>query len=334
MSKFTPPIDDFDLLSKYLSGNASDEEVRQLETWVLADPANQAQFKAFKEAWMLSGMEKNSQNIDVEKEWAATSAQLFPEAKRIDLATRKQSRSSFILKIAAAIALLTVASIWVFRSSGGTGPIEILAKNKVIEQELPDGSTVSLNQFASLSYDAQMDGPVRNVTLKGDAFFDVARDTEHPFIIRTQNSEIEVLGTSFYIDSRTEQKEIQVIVKSGSVAFRAGGEEVILKANETGVFQKTRGQLIRKENKDDNFIGWKSNRLAFEESDFKDVIFVLNRHFHASIKLDNPALNTCKVTATYKDKTLDAVVRILEKTLDIKSRKEGDQIIFSGQGCE
>ncbi len=334
MSNFTPPIDDFDLLSKYLSGNASDEEVRQLEKWVLADPANQAQFKAYKEAWMLSGIEKNSQNIEVEVEWAATAAQLFPEAKRIDLAAKKQHRGSFFLKIAAAIALLAVVSIWVFRSTGVGGNTEVLAQDKVIEQKLPDGTRVSLNQFASLSYDTQMEGPTRKVTLQGDAFFEVAHDAEHPFIISTQGSEIKVLGTSFYIDSRAEQKVIQVIVKSGSVAFKAGGKQVILEANEVGIYQKTLDRLIKKENEDPNFMGWKNNRLAFDESDLGEVVFVLNRHFHSRIELEKSDLRSCKITAAFKDKTLDSIIRILEKTLDISARKEGERIIFSGQGCE
>ena len=327
-------IDYFQLMAKYLSGNASDSEVKQLEEWVLSSPENKAHFNAFKKAWVLSAMEQEKLKIDVEQEWQSTTAQLFPEVKVVPLKKRPKNRIALFVRIAAAAAILLFASVWVFQYLNKADYLEVVAQNEVQEDQLPDGSQVSLNQFSTLKYLLEDDQGVRRAELIGDAFFEVERDTLRPFIITVQEVEIEVLGTAFYVDSREDQPQVQVIVQSGSVAVSSGTNKVILSANEIGIYDKASKQLLKKPNEDINYMAWKTDLLVFEKSKLESVVFDINRKFHAKISIENSELNTCSITTTFDHQSLEAVITIIEETLGISAERQGEEIVFTGDSCE
>lgn len=333
MSEHEPPIDTAHLISKYLSGNASDAEIRQLESWVLTAPENRVQFLDLKKAWILSGLKTQQTSIDIDKEWQDVSAQLFSSGKVVKM-TSPKSRQRQWLGIAATVALLVIASIVLFRPGKAAIDVEVLALNEVVQENLSDGSKVVLNKNSSIVFAKAAKDKVRRVSLEGDAFFQVARDVTHPFVINTQNVQVEVLGTSFYVNSRSTNTDIQVFVNSGRVAFKAGGEQVVLAAGEMGVYNKEREELLKKEIEDQNFLSWKNDALVFDNTNLEDVVKALNRHFEASIVIESPILRACKITATYTNKSLEAIIRILERTLNVQSKRVDGQVVLFGTGCE
>lgn len=320
-----------ELISRYLSGNASDLEVQELETWVLASPDHKAQFIAFKKAWILSGMEQNAPAVNVAEWWNKTSAELFDETAIVALPKRRNQR--WWLQIAAALVALVAVALWMIWSPGNQKALQIVAADEVKNIDLPDGSNIHLNQASSIHYTTTGPDAQRKVVLEGDAFFDVARDEAHPFIVHAQEIEIEVLGTSFYVDSRPGQAEIQVIVQTGTVAVRYDSSEVILQANEKAVLKKGSGELIKQANEDPNYLSIKTKALTFDSSSLEAVVFALNRHFKADISLAIADVENCKISATYEDKPLEAILLIIEKTLGIQSRREGSKIILTGEAC-
>ena len=324
----------FDLLSRYLSGNASDSEVNRLEEWVAASAENKSQFRAYKKAWILSGMKENYQNIEVDKEWEALSEQLSPGAKLRSLPKNIRPRRFFFLRIAAAVALLVLVAAGLYRSWNAGESLEVLARNEVREQQLPDGTQIALNQNSSLQYSSDSKKAKRRVALSGDAFFEVKKDNKRPFVIQAQTVEVKVLGTSFYVDSREEQSTIQVIVQSGLVAMSTGDQTIELRADESGIYHKNTGQLVKKQNEDANYLAWKNDELVFKETDLETVLTTLNRHFDAQLSLAHEGLRSCKLTATFKDQSLEAIVKILELTFDLQTERQGEQIVFSGKGCD
>lgn len=326
-------IDYFQLIARYLSGNAADREVKLLEDWVLSSPENKAQFNAFKKAWMLSGIKNEALGIDAEKEWQATSNLLFPEAKTISLEARPQRRIGFYLRTVAAAIVLLIAGVWVFQNLHSGRGMEFATENAIADNRLPDGSQVAMNQYSTVKFSPRGDKKYRRVELAGDAFFEVQRDTARPFVIAAQDVEIEVLGTAFYVDAREDQPQVQVIVQSGTVSVSAGAQQVILSAGEIGIYDKATGALTERANDDLNYMAWKTGVLVFESSDLESVVFDLNRRFHANISIANPELRSCEITATYEQGSLDAIVRIIERTLGVKAEMDGEGIIFSGTGC-
>lgn len=321
--------DYIELIPRYLSGNASDSEVKLLEEWVLSSAENKATFLAFKKAWILSGMKAGGVQVDAVQEWQALSTQLFPEAKTIALPPRR----TFFLRIAAAVAVLLVAVFLMVQYLGGGDYMELATQNQIEENLLPDGSQISMNQYSSVVYAPRRDKQYRRVELSGDAFFEVERDTARPFVIQAHDLEIEVLGTAFYVDAREDQPEVQVIVQSGTVSVKAGEAQVILNAGEIGIYDKASGALSKQTNEDQNYMAWKTDVLIFEQTTLERVVFDLNRKFHARISISNPELNTCELTATYEGKSLEAILKIIEKTLNIKAVQKDEEIIFTGKSC-
>ena len=326
-------IDYFQLIARYLSGNAADQEVKLLEDWVLSSPENKAQFNAFKKAWMLSGIKNQALGIDAEKEWEATAGLLFPEAKTVSLDARPQRRIGFYLRAVAAAIVLLIAGVWVFQYLYSGRGMEFATENAIADNRLPDGSQVAMNQYSTVKFSPKADKKYRRVELAGDAFFEVQRDTARPFVITAQDIEIEVLGTAFYVDAREDQPQIQVIVQSGTVSVSAGTQQVILSADEIAIYDKATGALTERANDDLNYMAWRTGVLVFEASDLESVVFDLNRRFHSNISIANPELRSCEITATYEQNSLEAIVKIIERTLGVKGEKTSEGIVFSGQGC-
>ncbi len=321
-------IEHFDLVVKYLSGEASDSEVKLLEAWVLESAGNKAAFNEVRQAWMMSGIHENHLGIDVAEEWDSMEEILFPEEKIVKMKPRRGFGR--YLGIAAAIITLVAAALWVFLPNGGS---VISTEDQVVVNELPDGSQVSLNQYAMVEVKADFDEQERRVQLEGDAFFEVERDPEKPFIVATDEVEVKVLGTSFYVDSREELPKIEVIVKSGVVEVSAKGNSIILNAGETGTYDKVTKELLKQSNEDENFLAWKTGTIVFENEPLDIVIHALNRKFHAQIEMDIRDTSKCSINAVFGDESLDAVLKIIEKTHGISIRRDGDRIIFTGDRC-
>lgn len=319
------------LISKYLSDNASSAEIAELEAWVLADPVHKEQFLAYKKAWILSGMQKSQGEIPVDKLWEETHAQLSESAPaKVLTMTPKKNRFAWV-GWAAAVLVLLIASFWFFQNQNSSGALLVESKNEVKNLNLADGSAVTLNQASSLAFTPASEEEVqRKVKLEGDAFFDVARDEVHPFVIQASSVEIEVLGTSFYVDAREDAEEIHVIVASGKVAVRSMGQEQILEANQKAIFSKAKEELRKAENDDENFRSLQTQTLVFSETGLEEVVFALNRQYNVNIRLGNEGLKACKLNATYKQKSLPAILQILEESLGIEVEKRGTEIVFDG----
>lgn len=321
-----------DLISKYLSKEASEAEIKELEAWVLADAKHKGLFIAMKKAWILSAIPQANEAINTENAWKKTASTLFDSAKTIELKPRK--RTNFWLGIAASISLIIIA-LWLLFAPGEDRNIMVESTKTVEQVELPDGSSVVLNQGSSLDYSFDAAQGLRKVNLEGDAFFDVAKDKNTPFRIRANGLEVSVLGTAFYIDARSDQEEVNVILESGLVEVKSDKERKQLTPGQKATFAKGAGTISVVENEDQNFNFLKSNTLIFDNSALSQVVFDLNRQYHANIIISNTLIENCTITATYRNKSLDAILDIIETTLpSLSITKKQNEILIDGTSCE
>lgn len=319
-----------DLISRYLSGNASDAEVQALEKWVLADKENKEVFVAAKKAWVLAGMQQEQTQVDVEGIWKKTQQMLEGEAEVVPLRPKRQRR--FWLQIAAGVLILIAVAVGILLNINESEWEEIIAGQETNRTELPDGTLVSLNQGSRMRYRIPANGK-RQVQLFGGALFDVKRAVERPFVIEAGPVQVEVLGTSFYVDARENAPEVQVIVESGKVSVSGGGKEAELQEEDQIAFNKATGDLSPLDEVDNNYRSLVSNALVFNETPIEEAVFALNRHFGANISIAITDLSDCEIDATYEDQALEAILVILERTLGIKVLRQDDQIVLSGAGC-
>ena len=322
--------DYIDLINKYLSENTDENETKRLEDWVRSSPANKALFLEHKKAWIFSKQANSGLELNLDKEWASLNTKLG-ERPKIKNLKPKRSMPIF-MRIAAAVLFMIAIALWFFMPQN-KGQFAFASNKLILSEELPDGTKIELNKNSSLSYTEAAEGRLRKVKLKGDAFFDVKRDVKRPFKIETGSVDIEVLGTSFYVDNREGIDQVQVSVHTGSVAVRSNAQQVMLGKGESAVYNKNTKSLNKKTQTITNYYFLKDKSLKFENSSLTEVINDLERFYSIEVKLTNDQLLNCQLTAKYENKSLTEVLSFIEASLGIQTKIENNVVTFIGDQC-
>ncbi|HQS53357.1 MAG TPA: FecR domain-containing protein, partial [Daejeonella sp.] len=217
-----------DLLIKYLLRETSPEEDIELSRWLAEDPENRNEFARFELIWNESKKLGQKSTVDPEAAWMRFKEQI-PDAGPKAVIRPVYNRLGW-LRIAAV--LFIIAGAWSFYLILGQNGYDTISSGQMVRTEvLPDGSKVTLNKNAVLSYKKDFKGNMRNVKLeKGEVFFDVSPDKAKPFIIDADQVNIRVLGTSFNVKKNSDLTE--VIVESGLVRVSLKDQQIELKKGE------------------------------------------------------------------------------------------------------
>lgn len=198
---------------------------------------------------------------------------------------------------------------------------------------LSDGSKVLLHQGAHIDFDSVFTGPTREVRLTGEAYFDIRHD-KRPFIVHTGNVRTTVLGTAFNINEH--DKDIIITVTKGKVRVENGiGNFGILRRNEQITVDRVSNNLKKTEVDADEILVWKKPYLLFNDVSMKEAVRELERRYHETIVLVNPALENCNVTATFTGgEPLEQVIKVLSKVNNMDYRIIDNHIELNGEGCK
>ncbi len=305
-----------ELLAKYFSGNTSEEESDRVKKFKLENPE---EFFEWKRTWALTT------NVKTDPDKLTSIISNDSESKVIPL-------WSSWMKYAAVVALLVASAAVVFIVSRDTPETDLIKY-----QKLSDGSRVVLYKNASLEEVDFSDKRVVNV--EGRVFFDVKRDEQKPFIIFTNEAKIEVLGTSFTVDT-DEENTTEVIVETGTVAFSQNPETfkgnltvITLEAGEMGKIMPNARGLIKQDNRDENYLAWANQILTFERTRLGEVAELMNEVYGYQLEFENTDLSKCSLTATYRKKSPEQIVRLIAETFGLEYEITGNIISFSGEGC-
>lgn len=149
---------------------------------------------------------------------------------------------------------------------------------------LPDGSVVWLNAASKLTFPFAFTGPERKVTIHGEAFFEVAPDPGHPFIVETPNGRVEVLGTSFNVNSYDSSK-VKVSLLTGAVQVRQGEQAMLLKPGRQAVITPT-GSMQETSFAEEQTLSWRKGWFWFEDTRLADISGVISRWYGVEVKMD------------------------------------------------
>ena len=188
---------------------------------------------------------------------------------------------------------------------------------------LPDGSHVWLNSGSVLKYpNAFIDG-VRQVTLSGEAFFDIVKDEVHPFLVKAGKMHIEVKGTRFNVINYPDETVSELILESGSVRLYSGNSKdnkaiTNIKPGEHAVFDTVTNKLSISDVDVRKYTSWKDGVLIFRDDHMEEVVRKLDKWFNVEIILKSPELKEYVYTATYRDETLPQILELLKISAPIK----------------
>ncbi|MDN5205625.1 FecR domain-containing protein [Fulvivirgaceae bacterium BMA10] len=306
-----------EIIRKKLQGEPLDpKEATQFEQWINTKEGKKA-FELSKKIWDRSKDMRLTKRTDPGLEWARF------EKKQRD---RNVRQVWFRYVAAASVVLLTVVFWFAGRNNG---QIYSVAEGQTPKNfELSDGSVVWLNQRSSLEISSDFLKQKREVSLKGEAYFEITHDASKPFVVKGNHSTVTVLGTSFNYQSNDHN---QVHLISGQVKFSTGQEEVSLSPGESA--EAVSNTVVLNTFRSENFLSWKTGKLIFDQTKVSTVIKDLEKHFDVAFNLENKALNECTVTVTFQDESLEEVLESLAFILGIEYTIEKDKVVISKGTC-
>lgn len=175
---------------------------------------------------------------------------------------------------------------------------------------LSDGTKVWLNAASSLTYPSHFTGSHRSVSLRGEAYFEVAKTEDKPFIIRTNEQSIEVLGTKFNVQAYEESVHERTTLVEGSVRVTAKSQNVILKPGQQA---QLRGQNLTAKKVDvRDYMAWKDGKFSFDNKPFDEVMAEVGRWYDLKIIYQSSVPKVELIGDAYRDDRLDLVLEMLE----------------------
>lgn len=196
----------------------------------------------------------------------------------------------------------------------------VAASGSVIRYELPDHSVVWLNSGTSLRHPATFQKESRNVELKGEAYFEVQADKEHPFYVDTPDGlSVYVHGTKFNVAAYEDESSVEVVLETGKVnVITPNKESIALLPGEHLLFEKQSHESVK--NKVDVYekTAWKDGKLIFRNATLEEIFKRLERHFNVEIEFNNISNKEYKYRATFRNETLPQILDYLSKSATLK----------------
>lgn len=315
----------------YLNDELDKHEQSKVEEWLEKNPEK---YQEIKTIWEESKLDASGYKPDVNSMWNNVTSAIDHSDNR------KKVKKMPVYKT-----LLRYAAIFII----GIGILGYLANQKINHIEwlqytadntakkevvLPDGSIVTLNKASSVEYKKAFRSKNREINLEGEAFFQVKRNPEKPFIVNLKNTRVRVLGTSFNVNATEPSGNVVVSVESGKVMFYDKSDTsnvVYLTKGNKGVFASHGKKIKQSTIHNNNYLAWKTGILLFKNQTLPEVCDALGKHFNTIIEIDNPALNTKKLTARYQNKSLSEVLELLKIALDVEYMQKNGKILLTSK---
>lgn len=193
---------------------------------------------------------------------------------------------------------------------------------------LPDGTSVTLNAGSYLRYPREFITDVRRIEMNGEAFFEVTRDEEKPFLIHTKDADVKVLGTSFNVKAFDMDEQLTVSVQTGKVQVDLPEAMMRLLPDEQFVMDKTKGEF-QKRNEDARLSTvWIKGGLYFNRTPIRTVVNELVRMYNRTIEFAPGVEYDDYIYGEHDNKSLEAVLKSIQYSTDIKYRIENDKIVL------
>lgn len=190
--------------------------------------------------------------------------------------------------------------------------------------DLSDGTKVWLNAGSTLKFPVPFTGNERNVELEGEAFFEVYKNKENPFVVLSNKAKVKVLGTSFNFRSYLSDSNVEVVLREGKVLFESEygnkKEEMLMHQGTRLVTNKESGQIELTKGNINKYIAWHENKLVFDESPIQELALKLERWYGIDVVIDDEDLHNYRFTTTFENESLQTVLELLELSSPIEIR--------------
>ncbi len=303
-------------IARFLAGEMSVEEEIGFRNKTEVNPVELSELKNMENTWKYFDKDPLHGNGDSRDAWDKLYGRLNADGMLDGQSVKTGTKNLLpVLRVAASFLLILAIGIpalylGVIKKDMTDSVLNRSSEKGVRTINLPDGSRVFLNEGAEISYPPEFNQG-RSVELKGEAFFEVMSDPVNPFTVRSGKVVVSVLGTSFNIKESLISNEVEVYVTTGKVrmALENSGNFINLEPGEIGQINKN--NLSRVAQIDPNYISWKTKDFKFVDAELTDVLGELEESYHVAIHRDQVILNGMKITTSYEEQSIDAILETI-----------------------
>lgn len=249
---------------------------------------------------------------------------------------RRQNRRLTPLRMgmaAATVALLCVMGWFAYESLRPEVLQTVSTLAEVRTVRLPDGSEITLNHYSSLTYPERFRQANREVTLNGEAYFEVAKDAEHPFIVQAEAVKVQVLGTHFNVEAYRNDPEVRTTLLEGSVAVsdQSNSARIVLRPNESAIYNKEKKSLVREAAAHaPEEIAWRHGKFIFHNLPLQEIARQLSNSFGVDIRIGKEALSNYKLTASFTNgESLEQILTLLQQAGQFDYSRNNNQLTIT-----
>ena len=324
-----------ELLDRFMRGETSSEEEQHLLAWFRSKEAHAEILNFYKGRWQDAG---NVPEVNYE----------IQERMYLQIKTRmqavapegiKKKKTTYSLprwiQYAAVLVLLIAVGagshFYTRQSQESDSEYKVEAsKGQRANVTLPDGTKVWLNSHSSLIYKANYGVKDRLVSLTGEAFFEVAKDKEHRFVVDAGGMQVEALGTSFNVKAYQEDCTVTATLFTGSVKITAASESAVLSEGQQASLHRNNGRLAVEHSEMAEYANmWRDNELVINAQTLIEIAVTLNRLYNVEVRFESEKIKEYRFSGVIRNNSLDNVIEIISLTAPIEYRTEGDVIILS-----
>lgn len=319
-----------ELIERYHRGQCSLEEQHIVEQWLDSEETEMS----FPENAGLKAME--------DKGWKKISGRYNIAVHSDPVAGFKLRNYRMLWQFAACMILALGAAFFYYSEidSGNNNQKEALVykeirtlKGQKLKVSLPDGTVVWLNSESVLRFPENFKGHLRELRFSGEAYFSVAKDASKPFVIHTEKTKIQVLGTQFNLRALATETATSVVVQEGMVKFsgNSGKQQEILTSNKRGVFDASSPTIPFMNTEDvyaGKYIAWKDNDLLLDNLTIGQAIQTLERWYNVKITISRADLRNEHYTGSFKNPALKQVLESMAFAVKFRYKQHGQTFIL------
>lgn len=351
------------LVIEFLTGSITSEGLERLNQAIQSDPENRLHFHTVRNAWISSG--KPVSDFELDLGWTAIKSRLN-NIETPEVTTNKAGFRFRLLPLAATWLLFLAAGAiiaWFIHKPEGDDlegqivmSVPLGARSHV---KMPDGTGIWLNAGTTISYNSDYGRQTRTIDLTGEAFFDVAKDKSHPFIVHTSAMDVRAVGTRFNVKAYPDEKTIAATLEEGIIDVKLLDSKkrlpISLNENEKIILLK---QTLQDENYTLNaeekvfeagtkngeeledkqvvsiisnvnttlYTSWKDDRWIIQGEELATLAPMFERRFNIRIVFGNESLKNYKFTGTIENETVDQILDLLTLTAPIEYKIDKDLI--------
>lgn len=346
------------IIESYLSGSSTEEEITGLFNWLSESEDNRRQFAAYKKIWIESRI---IESFDVQRiENGRDKVGLKIEIEELNRKLKLRKRISLFVGYAASIILLAgLFTGYYFYSHLSVRGTDGKISGNIIEVPygskshltLPDGSKVWLNAGSKISYKPGFGIGSREVYLEGEAYFDIEKNENIPFYVKTDLFNIKVYGTAFNVKSYLDEDISETTLDRGAISIIRNdmpeteikvvpNQRVVIHRNleqpknirpsahqqSSGLTPEETSLEIEENVNTKNITAWKDNRLVFEQEPLVLLAKRLERRYNVIFHFSDEKMKSIRYTAVLKEMPIDQVLKAISMTSPIKYKIDGMEV--------